>query len=483
MQKIFAKNVFLLVIINLLIKPFWIFGIDRNVQLMLGNDIYGAYYSFFNLTLIFQIIMDMGLHTYNNNMIAKQPATISKTLPNILVAKAILTLVYYLILLIIGIAFDYSSPKILLLLAIGTIQVANSYMLFLRGNVAALQLFQYDRWLSILDRLLIILTLSGFIFLPYLQPNLSLKLFISVQIISMLIVAIMGYGICAKSRNIKWNNIRIKRIMGIIQKGIPYAALVFCMGIYTRIDGFMIDTLSTTTNAGIYAKSFRLLDIANNMSGVLVASILLPLFAKIIAKKENLSTITTIAEMILLPFSISVAAITFFFSNIICTWIYGTADLDVTASLLSYTILLLPLFSINYIYSTLLTASGAIVNMIKIALTGSLISLFLNYLALNYYYDYGLIAVAIANIITHLIVTVLFFISTNKKFNTAQNSMLLKVKFLIFLCCILLVGWIITYQYEQTLGALIIYGCIIVFLTLAFKIFDVKRVINEFKLK
>lgn len=483
MQKIFAKNVFLLVIINLLIKPFWIFGIDRNVQLMLGNDVYGAYFSFFNLTLIFQIIMDMGLHTYNNNMIAKQPATISKTLPNILVAKAILTLVYYLILLIIGIAFDYSSPKILILLAIGTIQVANSYMLFLRGNVAALQLFQYDRWLSILDRLLIILTLSGFIFLPYLQPNLSLKLFISVQIISMLIVAIIGYGVCFKTRNVKWNKIRIKRIIGIIQKGIPYAALVFCMGIYTRIDAFMIDTLSTTANAGIYAKAYRLLDIANNMSGVLVASILLPLFAKMIAKKENLTSITATAEMILLPFSITVAALTYFFSPIICTWIYGTSDLEVTASILSFTILLFPLYCINYIYSTLLTASGAIVNMIMIALTGSLVSIFLIYLALNYYYEYGLRTVAIANIITHLIVTVLFFISNNKKFYTAQNSMLLKVRFPIFLCCIYAGGWIITNQWNQTIWAMISYGILIGILTLGFKIIDVRKLIKGLKLR
>lgn len=441
MQKIFAKNVLLLVLMNLIIKPFWIFGIDRNVQLQLGNDVYGVYFSLFNLTLIFQIILDMGLHTYNNNMVAQQPATFRRTFPNIFVAKLILTLIYYSCLLGIGISLGYSTEKIILLLSIGSIQVANSFMLFIRGNVAALQLFKQDRILSILDRLVVICILGSILFFPYLNRYLSLQTFVYTQIVAMLIAALIGYTICIKHTAAQWRKLHLGRILGIIEKGFPYAILVFCMAIYMRIDAFMIATYSTTSQAGVYAKAFRLLDIANNMSGVLIASILLPLFAKLIGKKQSLTPITHAAEMILLPFSIIVACTSYFYSEPITAIIYGASAIKETAPVIALSLFLLPLYSINYIYSTLLTAGAHIKAMIRIAALGSILTIIANYIALQYCMHYGLQAVVIANIIAQSIVTVLFFIKANQLFHTAAASMLCTPKIIVFLGLIILSGW------------------------------------------
>lgn len=440
MQKIFAKNVLLLVLMNLIIKPFWIFGIDRNIQLQLGNDVYGEYFSFFNLTLIFQIILDMGLHTYNNNMVAQQPATFRRTFPNIFVTKIILTFLYYICLLSIGIAFNYSADKILLLLSIGTIQVANSFMLFIRGNVAALQLFRYDRILSILDRLVVICVLGSILFLPYLNQYLSLQTFVFTQIIAMLIATLVGYIICIQHRVLQWRKLHLGRIFGIIQKGFPYAILVFCMAIYMRIDAFMIATFSTESQAGVYAKAFRLLDIANNMSGVLVASILLPLFAKMIAQRQPLSPITRAAEMILLPFSIIVACTGYFYSKTITVSIYGIEAVADTAPVISLILWLFPLYSINYIYSTLLTAAGMIKPMIRIAAIGSILTVLTNYIVLNHFTHFGLQIVVVANIFTQCLVTILFFLQTHKHFNIATSSMLCSVRMLIYLIAIICSG-------------------------------------------
>ena len=48
MQKKFITNIIIAVIINLAIKPIWIFGIDRNAQLILGDAQYGLYLALMN---------------------------------------------------------------------------------------------------------------------------------------------------------------------------------------------------------------------------------------------------------------------------------------------------------------------------------------------------------------------------------------------------------------------------------------------------
>ena len=51
-QKKFVTNLALLLFLNLLIKPFWILGIDREVQNLVGEKEYGLYFALFNLSLV-----------------------------------------------------------------------------------------------------------------------------------------------------------------------------------------------------------------------------------------------------------------------------------------------------------------------------------------------------------------------------------------------------------------------------------------------
>ena len=43
MQKKYLKNLALLIFLNLLVKPFWILGVDREVQNVVGTSEYGFY--------------------------------------------------------------------------------------------------------------------------------------------------------------------------------------------------------------------------------------------------------------------------------------------------------------------------------------------------------------------------------------------------------------------------------------------------------
>ena len=46
----FYSSLILLIVLNGVIKPFWIFGIDRQVQNEVGVTAYGSYFAIFNLS-------------------------------------------------------------------------------------------------------------------------------------------------------------------------------------------------------------------------------------------------------------------------------------------------------------------------------------------------------------------------------------------------------------------------------------------------
>ena len=54
----FISNITFLVFVNLIVKPFWIFGIDRTVQNAVGAEQYGTYFALFNFTMLFHILLD-----------------------------------------------------------------------------------------------------------------------------------------------------------------------------------------------------------------------------------------------------------------------------------------------------------------------------------------------------------------------------------------------------------------------------------------
>jgi hypothetical protein len=84
MKKEFLFNLILLVGINLLIKPFYAFGIDLQVQNRVGLSEYGLYFALFNFSFLFQILTDLGIQQYNSRFIAQNPALASKYLPHFL---------------------------------------------------------------------------------------------------------------------------------------------------------------------------------------------------------------------------------------------------------------------------------------------------------------------------------------------------------------------------------------------------------------
>ena len=97
MNKSFLTNLLLLVAINVIIKPIFIFGIDRNVQNLVGEHDYGMYFTFLTFCMIMQVIGDAGLQNYNNQQIASGSKVFQDFFPGVMLAKVMVSFVYVIL--------------------------------------------------------------------------------------------------------------------------------------------------------------------------------------------------------------------------------------------------------------------------------------------------------------------------------------------------------------------------------------------------
>lgn len=288
MKREFLLNIVFLLTANLLIKPFYLFGIDRTVQNTVSESEYGLYFALFNFTFLFQIVNDFGIQNYNNRNIAQHRHLLVKYFPNLIVLKGLLSLLYLVLVLGIGWWVGYTLPHFSLLLFIAFNQILFSLVLYLRSNVSGLGRYRLDSLLSVTDRLLLILICSVLLWGNVVPGSFRIEWFVWAQTASLSVTALIAVSIVA--RRLPRFRLRIKPafLRYLLRESAPYALSIFLMSAYYRLDGLMIEQLlpDGATEAGLYASAYRLYEAAN-MVGFLFASLLLPLFSRMLAEKVS----------------------------------------------------------------------------------------------------------------------------------------------------------------------------------------------------
>ncbi len=391
MRRKFITNLILLLSLNFLIKPFWVFGIDRTVQNVVGPAEYGFYFAVFNFAFILQIVLDMGITNFNNRNIAQNNHLLTKHFSAIIILRFLFAAVYMILIMSLGKLIGYDRRQLSLLFVIGINQFLLALILYLRSNISALLLFRIDSLLSILDRVFMIL-IAGFMLWGNIPGfHFSIEWFVYAQTISYLATALTALLIVlSKTHNMRlhWNFTFFRMI---IKKSFPYALLIFLMSMYNRIDGFLIERLLPDGDvyAGIYASAFRLLDVANNMSGVLFAVLLLPIFSRMIKQKKPMSPMVKLPFTLLMLAAVSAAAVAVFYGKDIMMLLYHRyvdetqaaylLRMDTTAHVFVILMFVYVATSLTYVFGTLLTANGSLPLLNKIAFLGVLLSLSVNF--------------------------------------------------------------------------------------------------------
>lgn len=407
MRRFFVKNILFVVAVNLLVKPLWIFLIDRTVQNRVGHETYGTYQALFNLALIFQILLDFGLTNYNTRTIAQQPEKLPQLFPAMLSTRLLFFVGYGIVVGLVAWLIGYTPAELTLLGGILAIQGLNTLMQFLRSNVAALHRFRLDGLLSVTDRFLMIVLCSVLLFHPAFSGGFTIGWFVLAQVVCYGLAVVIGYVLLRSITKLPFRfTIHLPTVLGIIKESLPYALLIFLMYLYSRSDTLLIERLcgpAGKEEAGRYAAAYRLLDVSN-MFALMFASILLPLFGRMLAQKQDVMPIIRLSVNLLLPVAFIGTAIAIFWGAPIMQLLYNEARPE-DGVVFAWLMACFPSYCIMYVYSTLLTANGNLNLLNKQALAGVFINLALNLYLIPRYYALG---AGIASFITQALMALGF---------------------------------------------------------------------------
>ncbi len=393
MQKKFLTNLGLLLALNLLVKPFWVLGIDRSVQNAVGAESFGFYFSILNFSFLFNILLDFGITNFNNRNIAQNSHLLNKHFSGILILKILLAAIYIVITFIIGWIIGYSSEQFAMLGWVAFNQFLLSFILYLRSNISGLLMFKTDSFLSVLDRLLMILFCSILLWGHVTSQKFQIEWFVYAQTVAYGLTAVTAFLIVvnkASFRKLSWNR---PFILMILKKSFPFAVLVLLMAQYNRIDTVIIERLLPkgvgAEQSGIYAQAYRLLDAAN-MIAFLFSVLLLPLFARMIKLGESVENLVKLSFSLLFTVSVIIAVGSYYYSTELMQWLYPKHSQElmvayetrITESAYIFHLLMFAFVAISttYVFGTLLTANGSLLKLNIIAGTGVIISLTINFL-------------------------------------------------------------------------------------------------------
>jgi O-antigen/teichoic acid export membrane protein len=380
LKRKFVTNLILLFFLNILIKPFWIFGIDRTVQNLVGDQSYGLYYSLLSFSMILNILLDFGITNYNNRNIAQHNFLLAKHLSNIVGLKFVLALFYAVVCLVVGLIIGYDKVQFHILFFLILNQFLISLVLYLRSNISALQYFRTDSFLSVLDRTLMIIFCGILLFTNIFGGKFTILWFVYAQTVAYVLTAVITFlVVLSKSGRIKIR-FNLKFFIVFLKKSFPYAILILLMSFYNRIDSVLIERLLPGTlgeeQAGIYAQAFRLLD-AVSMFGVLVAGLLLPIFAKMIKDKEPIGQMVQLSFSLIIVLAVIIAGSCLFYDGEIMRVLYKSNS-EESARILGILMTGFLGIATTYIFGTLLTANGSIKQLNIMALCGMLLNIGLN---------------------------------------------------------------------------------------------------------
>ena len=409
-HKLFS-GLFWVLLLNLLVKPFWIFGIEVGVQNAVGAESYGFYFSIYNLALIFNILLDVGITNYNTRNIARHPQLLRKHLSGILSIKLMLVLLYVVVTFTVGALLGYSSRQFHLLAFLCLNQALSSLLLYLRSNFEGLLLFRWDSILSVMDRLLMIVICGSMLYYSvHSDWQFTIEWFVYAQTVAYGISVLFALVLLVRRsglRRLRWDS-AFSIVM--LRRSAPYALLVLLMACYNRIDPILLSQMMPDGNtaAGVYASAFRLLD-ALTMVAYLVSIPLLPIFARLTHRYDRtmfqsgeLRQVVRTTFSLMVVFAVVAAVSLSFVADPLMLLLYRD-HVSESASVFAVVVFCIIPISLTYVFGTLLTAGGHLRQLNVLATTSLAVNIGVNLVLIP---RYGAVGSAYASLAAQTFIAV-----------------------------------------------------------------------------
>lgn len=403
MQKTFLSNLSLLMVLNLLIKPAYLLLVEAEVQNRVGSEVFGHYSALLSLGFLLNIILDLGINTFTSRELSRRNDVASNFFSGVVLLRLLLAAVYFVLLTGLALVLGYGRESIVLLIWIGINQLLAASVLYIRSNLSGLLLFRQDAVLSVLDRAVAFALLAAVLYRGALGASFDIRYLIGAQTVAYASGVFAGMLFLSPhigSWKPRWRP-RLNRV--VLNQSIPYALLVMLMMVYYKTDSVMLERMRPdgAWQAGVYAMGYRLFEAAN-MLGYLFATLLLPLFSKMLKSGTEVRSLVDNAFRIVLAGSFALAVASTFWSVEIIGTIY---DHDIASASPLFKLLMwsFVFMMISYVWGTLLTAHGNMRGMNSVAAVAVVLNIALNALLIP---GHGATGSALASLATQVLVAI-----------------------------------------------------------------------------
>ncbi len=476
MKRKFVTNLALVLFLNLLVKPFWIFGIDRTVQNTVGADGYGFYFSLFSFSLLLNILLDLGITNFNNRSIARDPEKLHHYFSQIVGLKFLLAVFYAAICLLSGWMLGYDRAQLSMLWVLIINQFLASFILYLRSNISGLHYFRTDSMISVLDRTLVIIICGILLWGNVTDQVFRIEWLVYSQTAAYAMTALVTFGIVWYRAGKFRLQMDLQGFQKILRQSFPFALLILLMTFYNRIDSVMLERIleNGKQQAGIYAQSFRILDAAG-MFAFLFAGLLLPIFSRMIKKGQDVGEMVRLSFTLIIIPATTLAGLGLFFGFEILDWMYNE---HIGTSSRIFPLLMFGFMAISttYIFGTLLTANGNLRALNILASTAVLVNIVLNLILIP---EYQALGAAISSLITQVYMAVLQVIISVLKIRLKLDYGFI-TRLAVFVLGLFLFGYLSSRfmaSWYQGAILLILFSLILMFATKLLRFKDLYRII------
>ena len=371
----FTRNILLMVAVNVMIKPLYLFAIDIPIQEALGFQQYGQYFTLLDLGLLLFVFLDPGLQSYSSTQIAQHP-NLGEVIAPLLGTKVVVSFAYFVISIAVFFILGFPLHWLYSFFPIVLYLIILSGFMYFRAYIAAAGLYEQDAWLSGLDKLALALALG--IPLYFGVIGFDLNMFLWGQVVGLTLACAVAWWIIRSAALPLKVSFSITAIKSVVHACIPYALILFLMAAVTKLDGVMLERLLRDDGkaAGAYASAFRFFDLTN-VFGALFGGLLLPLYARHLHQDQERQSLFEMAFRMLLFLGTGIGAIGFLWSEAIYSWIYSGAY-QAYAPVFGYLMLGAAAVFLSHAFGGLFLASGRMKQINTIFAGGLLLNFMLN---------------------------------------------------------------------------------------------------------
>lgn len=469
MLRKYLSDIAFMQVLNLLIKPIWLLVIDREVQNLLPQDEYGNYFALFNFSLIFFIVLDLGLNGYNTTQMSRDRSRIQDLAGSMVSLKLLLSFGYIALVFLVGAFLGYGAVEFKLLALLCLLQIITSFNQYFRTIVSSLQFFKIDGVFMVLDRLVIVVLCALVIWGNLANLELSIALFIYIQIIGVAVVLVSLIVFLRNHVKTLSLSYRFSELRPILQKAWPFTLLVTLMGLFNYIDSVMLKSIKGNEEAGIYALGYRLF-YALLMFAQIFSGVLLPFFSKHLKEQQVIRLIASFTGRLLVFIGVSAAFITLAFRVELIELLYPNKVSGQAQDTLAVLMFGFIGSALVLVYGTLLTAGLELKSLNWAAGCTLVLNLILNTLLIP---KFGALGAASATISSQFLFGLTCWLLALKKFDFSLNAGLMLSQFTGLL--VLYFSIILAKQYLDTLGVhLAMITLSILLAAYLFKLYDKK---------